>query len=116
MTFIQTFDDAATMRTVAGLVTQRDGQLFPDLQRQYSVAPLLGGVELLTATYRAHRFAPHSQDTAVIGVVEHGSAMVFGAGETLTIDPGSVLVIPPRVLHDAYSFGRRGWQYKALYL
>lgn len=116
MTSIPTFDETSTLRTVATAVANGDEQLRPELHRHYSVAPLLGGVESLSATYRAHVFTPHSQETAVIGVVEHGSAMVFGAGEVLTLDPGSVLVIPPRVLHDAYSIGRGAWHYKALYL
>jgi hypothetical protein len=87
-----------------------------DPHRHYAVAPVLGGVELLSAVYRAHRFSPHSQDAAVIGVVEQGSAMVFGAGERLTLEKGDVLVIPPQVLHDAYSIGTAEWHYRALYL
>ena len=87
-----------------------------DTHRNYAVAPILGGVELLSAVYRNHRFAPHSQDAAVIGVVEQGRAVVFGGGETLTLEKGSVLVIPPHVLHDAYSLGDGEWHYRALYL
>lgn len=87
-----------------------------DPRRTYAVAPALGGVELLSAVYRSHRFSPHSQDAAVIGVVEEGRAVVFGAGETLTLERGSVLVIPPHVLHDAYSIGSDEWHYRALYL
>ncbi|MBL8960359.1 MAG: AraC family ligand binding domain-containing protein, partial [Gemmatimonadetes bacterium] len=84
--------------------------------RHYAVAPVLGGVELLSAVYRNHRFAPHSQEAAVIGVVEHGRAVVFGAGETLTLEKGSVLVIPPHVLHDSFSLDGTDWHYRALYL
>lgn len=87
-----------------------------DTHRNYAVAPILGGVELLSAVYRNHRFAPHSQDAAVIGVVEQGRAVVFGGGQTLTLEKGSVLIIPPHVLHDAYSLGDGEWHYRALYL
>jgi AraC-like DNA-binding protein len=84
--------------------------------RQYGVAPLLGGIEHLQAEYEHHRFAPHAQETAVIGVVLHGEAVVHGAGHTLPIRSGDVLVIPPRILHDAHSLGTDTWQYRALYL
>ncbi|HYW32353.1 MAG TPA: AraC family transcriptional regulator [Gemmatimonas sp.] len=85
-------------------------------QRQYAVAPVLGGVELLSAVYRSHRFSPHAQHAAVIGVVEQGNAMVFGAGQSLQLTKGDVLVIPPHVLHDAFSIGAEEWHYRALYL
>jgi AraC-like DNA-binding protein len=84
--------------------------------RHYSVAPILGGIEQLQAEYERHRFAPHAQETAVIGVVLHGEAVVHGAHCTLPIKTGDVLVIPPRILHDAHSLGSDTWQYRALYL
>lgn len=84
--------------------------------RHYDVAPVLGGVELLSAVYRNHRFAPHTQEAAVIGVVEQGRAVVFGAGETLTLEKGSVLVIPPHVMHDSFSLNGVDWHYRAVYL
>lgn len=93
---------------------QTSGEVGPS--RHYAVAPVLGGVELLSAVYRNHRFAPHSQETAVIGVVEQGRAVVFGAGETVTLETGSVLVIPPHVMHDSFSLDDTDWHYRALYL
>ena len=84
--------------------------------RHFSVSPLLGGIEQLQAEYEHHRFAPHAQETAVIGVVLHGEAVVHGAHCTLSIRSGDVLVIPPRILHDAHSLGTDTWQYRALYL
>lgn len=84
--------------------------------RRYAVAPILGGVELLSAIYRHHRFTPHSHDYAVIGVVQQGDAVVFGGGQRLLMHKGSVLVIPPHVLHDSYNIGIEAWHYRALYL
>ena len=99
---------------VAPVVDREEGSTLP--HRHYAVAPVLGGVELLSAIYRNHRFAPHSQEAAVIGIVEQGRAVVFGAGETLTLEKGSVLVIPPHVLHDSFSLDGADWHYRALYL
>jgi AraC-like DNA-binding protein len=88
----------------------------PRSVRQFAISPTGGGVELLRAVYKSHRFIPHAHDTAVIGLVEGGAAYVAGAGEELYLGPGSVLVIPPGVIHQAYTIGPDPWQYRALYL
>jgi AraC-like DNA-binding protein/mannose-6-phosphate isomerase-like protein (cupin superfamily) len=102
--------------TIAAEVTERANAAPRERYRHFSVSPLLGGIEQLQAEYEHHRFAPHAQETAVIGVVLNGEAVVHGAGCTLSIRSGDVLVIPPRILHDAHSLGSEPWQYRALYL
>ncbi len=84
--------------------------------RRFLVSPVFGGVEWLRAEYVAHRFTPHAQATAVIGVVTRGSAVVRGAGLELHLGTGSVLVIPPGIVHDAHSLGSEPWHYRAFYL
>ncbi len=84
--------------------------------REFRVSPLLGGIELLRAVYQGHRFSPHTQNTAVIGFAERGTAVVYGANDELLLTPGSVLVIPPGVLHAAQSLGAEHWYYRAFYL
>ena len=90
--------------------------LRPRAVRRWAVSPLLGGVELLTAVYDAHVFAPHAQDTLVLGLVESGRIAVRCEGRTLEVGPGDVLVIAPGVIHGAHSVRNEPWRYRALYL
>lgn len=83
--------------------------------RAYRVSPALGGIELLRGVYRGHRWAPHAQDSLVIGVARSGEAMVCCRGVALRLTKGSVLVIPPRLLHEAANVGNALWQYDAMY-
>jgi AraC-like DNA-binding protein len=84
--------------------------------REYSLAPVLGGVEMLTAVYHAHRFPPHAQETAVLGVADEGRAVVRGADSELLLAPDQVLYIPPGTLHSAETLGDARWSYRAIYL
>ena len=90
--------------------------LRPRAVRTWAVSPLLGGVELLSAAYDTHVFAPHAQDTLVLGLVESGRIAVRCEGRTLDVAPGDVLVIAPGVIHAAHSVASEPWRYRALYL
>ena len=84
--------------------------------RCYAVAPILGGIELLSASYPTHVFPPHAHDTLVLAVVEHGEIEVTCEGRTLRVAPGSVLAIAPGAIHSARSPSGNPWEYRALYL
>lgn len=79
--------------------------------------PALGGVDLLAATFTAHRFAPHAHEEAVVAVVEAGAeAYACGRRETGIVPAGSVLLIRPgEVHHGRAAPGSPGWRYRAYY-
>src|SRR5512134_1736609 len=83
--------------------------------RRYRVIPG-AGIELLAASYRAHRFVPHSHDYAVLAITESGEAAGLDGAGGSRLGPGAVLLIPPDVVHAAHSVGSDPWQYRAFYL
>ncbi len=84
--------------------------------RSYAVVPVLGGVELLSATYESHVFPPHAHETLVLATVEVGRIEVQCEGRTHAVAPGDVLVIAPGAIHSAWSPTAVPWQYRAVYL
>ena len=84
--------------------------------RRYALSPLLGGVELLTARYTTHAFAPHAQDSYVLGLVERGAVVIESEGRVMELRPGAVLFITPGVIHGAHPATAEPWDYRALYL
>ncbi|MBX3174485.1 MAG: AraC family transcriptional regulator [Gemmatimonadaceae bacterium] len=83
--------------------------------RQYRILPK-AGVELLTASYRAQRFVPHTHDYAVLATTESGEAIGSGPSGIDHFLAGCVLLIPPNVVHAAQVLGSSPWEYRALYL
>lgn len=83
--------------------------------RRYRVVPG-AGIELLAASYRVHRFVPHSHDYAVLAITESGECAGLDANGGSRLCPGSVLLIPPQVVHAAHSAGTEPWEYRAFYL
>lgn len=85
-------------------------------ERHYARSPLLGGIELLAARYRQHVFRRHAQDAVVLGLVEEGVIEFRSGGRTMPVAPGSLLVIPSGIVHEAVGCMDRPWTYRALYL
>ncbi len=83
--------------------------------REYHILPN-SGVELLSASYRAHRFVPHTHDYAVLATTESGEAIGSGPCGIAHFLAGCVLLIPPDVAHSAQTLGSTPWEYRALYL
>ena len=83
--------------------------------RQYRFLPK-AGLELLSASYRVHRFVPHSHDYAVLATTESGEAIGTGPSGIDHFLSGCVLLIPPNVVHAAQTLGSTPWEYRALYL
>lgn len=74
------------------------------------------GLELLSAAYHGQRFVPHAHEHLVLAVTDEGRAVVRSGSRSELLQPGSVLVIPPHVVHDAASVGGEPWVYRAFYL
>ncbi len=85
------------------------------VQRQYRILPA-AGVELLSASYRDQRFVPHTHDYAVLATTERGEAVGVSPTGPEHFLSGSVLLIPPNVVHAARSVGATPWEYRAIYL
>ena len=59
-----------------------------------------GGLECLAATYRKHRYAPHSHETYVVGIIEDGAESYVLDGERQVAPAGSVCFVNPGEVHD----------------
>jgi AraC-like DNA-binding protein len=72
-------------------------------------------MELLTARFCTHRYTPHLHPTFVIALIETGVECFRCGTAVFTASAGSVIVIPPGVVHDGYSGCDAGWSYRVLY-
>jgi AraC-like DNA-binding protein len=82
---------------------------------QLRFAADFGDMELLTARYLDHRFAPHVHDSYVIALIEDGVER-FCCGRAAQVAPASsVIVIPPGEVHDGRRGCEAGWAYRVFY-
>ncbi|MCW8274660.1 AraC family transcriptional regulator [Pseudomonas sp. PCH199] len=79
----------------------------------WQTAPLTG-VELLSARYIEHRFAPHVHDGYVIGMIMAGAQRYRYRGAEHLAGSGT-LVINPDELHTGHKGTEDGWLYRAFY-
>jgi AraC-like DNA-binding protein len=77
--------------------------------------PVLDNLELLSARFVTHRFAPHTHDGYAIGVVEQGAELFGYRGARHVAPSGSILLIHPGEVHDGGAFNTDGWRYRMLY-
>ncbi len=72
-------------------------------------------MELLTASYWSHRFAPHVHDTYAIALIERGAEQ-FRCGTVDWLAPaGSLVIVPPGTLHTGQRGCEEGWSYRVFY-
>jgi AraC-like DNA-binding protein len=77
--------------------------------------PTLSNLELLHATYITHRFAPHTHESYVIGVIEQGAEQFMYRGRKHVAPAGSLVFINPGEMHTGSSATPDGWTYRTLY-
>ncbi|MGY2293770.1 AraC family transcriptional regulator [Pseudomonas sp. SDO528_S397] len=82
----------------------------------YWRSPLLPGADLLTATYRQHRFAAHWHDTYTVSVIEAGAECYDYCGRRHVADAGCVPVLNPGEVHTGSPAIDGGWRYRVFYL
>ena len=75
----------------------------------------LGGLELLSAHYIEHRFAPHVHDGYAIAVVEAGAERFRHRGVDHLAPAGSLAVISPDEVHTGSKGHDYGWRYRVFY-
>ncbi|TYK47828.1 AraC family transcriptional regulator [Actinomadura decatromicini] len=77
--------------------------------------PAIPDVDLLRARYVTHRFARHTHDGYVFGVIDAGVEEFEHPGGVVRAGPGSVVVVNPGVLHDGRAGAPEGWAYRVIY-
>ncbi len=82
----------------------------------YLRIPELGNLELLHAAYCKQRFSPHFHNGHVIGAIEKGALGFDYRGEKLVASQGQINLADPGEVHNGFSAGEQGWQYRMFYL
>lgn len=75
-----------------------------------------GDTEVLMARFRRHRFAPHTHDRYVFGVITGGVEAFHSGREHHYATVGSLAILHPGEVHDGYAAAAEGWAYRMLYL
>ncbi|MGW1531850.1 AraC family transcriptional regulator [Streptomyces aureus] len=73
-------------------------------------------LDLLTARFDRHRYAPHTHDEFTIGVSVGGSELIGYRGGQLRTGPGSIVVLAPGEIHTGGPAAPEGYAYRALYV
>jgi AraC-like DNA-binding protein len=79
-------------------------------------SPMFGGIDLMSARFARHSFAPHSHDELMIGVI-HAGVKSFRCGRTReSAGPGSLSVVNPGEMHTGELKHGRELAYAAFYV
>lgn len=82
---------------------------------QFRKVTELGGLEVVKATYRHHRFPKHSHDVFAFGIVERGVQATEYKGATHIAVAGEVCLVNPGEVHTGYTADEQGWSYRCCY-
>jgi AraC-like DNA-binding protein len=72
-------------------------------------------LDLMTARFRRHRYAPHAHDEFAIGVCVEGVEQIEYRGAVHRFGPGSVVVAEPGETHTGGAGIPEGYAYRVLY-
>ncbi|MEY9990915.1 AraC-like DNA-binding protein [Streptomyces sp. V4I8] len=72
-------------------------------------------LDLLTARFDRHVYAPHAHDEFTIGVCVAGSEIIDYRGGRIRPTPGSIVVLAPEEMHTGGPAEPGGYAYRALY-
>lgn len=79
-------------------------------------SPMFGGIDLMSARFVRHSFAPHSHDELMIGVM-HAGVKSFRCGSARAYAaPGDLVVVNPGEMHTGERERGRELAYAALYV
>ncbi|MEU0723107.1 AraC family transcriptional regulator [Streptomyces sp. NPDC006140] len=72
-------------------------------------------LDLLTAHFDRHTYAPHAHDEFTVGVTVGGSEVIAYRGGHIHSYPGSIVVLEPGEMHTGGPAAADGYAYQALY-
>ncbi|WP_207926763.1 helix-turn-helix domain-containing protein [Actinocrispum wychmicini] len=72
-------------------------------------------LDMMTARFVHHRFAPHTHEEYSIGVCFEGVEVIDYRGTRHHAGPGSVVVVEPNEVHTGSAAGPTGFAYRVLY-
>ncbi|GGX66915.1 helix-turn-helix domain-containing protein [Streptomyces fructofermentans] len=72
-------------------------------------------IDLLTARFDRHRYAPHAHEEFTVGVCVGGSEIIDYRGGRVHAGPGSIVVLGPGEMHTGGPAASDGYAYRALY-
>ncbi|MGW7070122.1 helix-turn-helix domain-containing protein [Streptomyces sp. NPDC054855] len=77
--------------------------------------PCAPPLDLLTARFDRHRYAPHYHEEFTVGVCVGGSEVIDYRGGRLDVGPGSIVVLAPGEVHTGGPGRQGGYAYRAMY-
>ncbi|MFF1272727.1 AraC family transcriptional regulator [Streptomyces marokkonensis] len=72
-------------------------------------------LDLLTARFSRHEYAPHAHDEFTVGVTVGGLEVIAYRGGRIHSGPGSIVVLEPGEMHTGGPAAPDGYSYRALY-
>jgi AraC-like DNA-binding protein len=72
-------------------------------------------LDLLTARFNRHEYAPHAHDEFTVGVTVGGLETIAYRGGRIVSGPGSIVVLEPGETHTGGPAAPDGYSYRALY-
>src|SRR5262245_13832917 len=102
------------MDTMTQTGALRETPLGGSERARFFVATRFGDLECLTATFRAHRYAPHMHDTYAIGCILAGCESFMLRGTRHYAGAGDVAIVNPHEVHDGEPRDE-GYSYRMTY-
>ncbi|MFE9926860.1 AraC family transcriptional regulator [Streptomyces sp. NPDC005774] len=72
-------------------------------------------LDLLTACFDRHEYAPHAHDEFTVGVTTGGLEAIAYRGGRIVSGPGTIVVLEPGEMHTGGPAAPEGYAYRALY-
>ncbi|MGF1769745.1 AraC family transcriptional regulator [Enterovibrio makurazakiensis] len=82
---------------------------------KFDASPLLGGLEILQATYEKQAFSRHTHEGYTVGVIRHGAQRFWRNGGYHIAPTSSIILVNADQIHDGHSASEGGWTYEAMY-
>ncbi|MDD1783201.1 AraC family transcriptional regulator [Enterovibrio sp. ZSDZ35] len=82
---------------------------------KFDASPLLGGLEILQATYEKQAFSRHTHEGYTVGVIRQGAQRFWRNGGYHVAPTNSIILVNADQIHDGHSASEGGWSYEAMY-
>lgn len=83
---------------------------------RYERCPGLGGLEIVTARWHVHAFAPHMHDFYAVSLNDGGRGAFACRRALHDAAPGTCNLIAPGEVHTGHATAKDGWHYRNLYI